>query len=370
MPTTRRVARNLPVMKDIGLLGFFDQDDADMSLTGIPTFVVRHNLEWNAHANVDAILTDFYAKWYGPAAKPMRAFYTALEDAFDNAPFHAHEDPILPPIYTPELMAKLDAAMVAAEKAAVTVTEKTHVRADRLIYDHLRDYMAAEKAKSEGQFTEASRLMQQMLALKTQMNQITPYFGWCPYPVYKEQWESERMDRLAKKVNGTEGSLVTMMPLQAKFRVEPADTKVFEPYASSTLDDAKWQAIRTTTGWTNQPALLNDNTGKPLTGPDGHTYRGAAWYRFSVDIPADAQGKALVLFAPALLNQARVWVNGQYAGENKYMQPWFRPQELEMDISKGIKPGQKNVIALRVVCNDDNSGANGIYERMFIYAKK
>jgi len=368
VPTTRRVERDLPALKDIGVLGFFDQDDADMSMTGIPTYVMRNALEWNAHADAKAILSDFYAKWYGPAADPMRTFYTALENAIDNAPYHAHEDPILPPIYTTALMAKLDASMHAAEQAAGAEPAKSHVRVDRLIYDHLCDYVAAQTAKNDGKFAEAARLMQHMLALKAEMNAVTPFFGWSPYPVYNAKWEAERMTRLDAKVNGTQGELVTMMPLQAKFRVEPVTDQAIALFGP-TFDDAKWQSISTITGWPNQP-LLNDNTGKPLTGPDGHTYRGAAWYRFMVDLPAAAQGKTLILFAPALLDKASVWVNGQLVGETKYMQPWFRPQELEMDISRFAKPGEKNQITLRVVCNDDNSGANGIYERMFIYAKK
>ena len=50
------------------------------------------------------------------------------------------------------------------------------------------------------------------------------------------------------------------------------------------------------------------------------------------------------------------------------MMPWFRPQQMELEVGKLLKPGEKNRIAIRVLCNFDVWGANGIYERMFLYA--
>lgn len=367
VPTERRVARNLPVLHRIGVLGFSDQDDADMSLTGIPTYVVRNVLEWDTSANVPALLDDFYTRWYGSAAVPMKAFYTALDDAFENAPYHAHEDPILPVIYAPALMETLSTALTAAEKAARTDTEKLHVRADRLIYDHLREYVAAEAAKREGHYAEAAKRMEHMLALKVEMNTITPFFGYRPYPVYCEDWEAKRMQSIDAKVNGTEGELLTMLPLQARFHTDPYDLGVTARWMAPELDDDAWSRISTATGWQNQG--LADETGRPLMTADGHAYSGVGWYRFEVTLPRSAQGKQVHLFCPALINQVWVWVNDDYVDRSRSMSPWFRPQEVDMDITRFIKPG-KNQLTLRVLCRDDHFGANGIFERPFLYVKK
>jgi len=70
-----------------------------------------------------------------------------------------------------------------------------------------------------------------------------------------------------------------------------------------------------------------------------------------------------------------VWVNGHYAGHRPYMSPWSRPQTLEMDVSEFIRPGRNQITlrvlcnSVRVLCNSDCFGANGIYERMFLYAR-
>src|SRR5690606_7861021 len=112
--------------------------------------------QWDVKTDVDALLDDFFARWFGPAGEPMKAYYAALEESFANAPQHGHEDVILPAIYTDALMARLDGSIRAAEAAAVTETEKAHMRIERLISDHLRAYVALEKAKRAGDFATAA----------------------------------------------------------------------------------------------------------------------------------------------------------------------------------------------------------------------
>ena len=60
-----RLRRNIPLLKEWGVLGFHDQDEADWAMSGLTTRIVRARLEWDTKADVDAILDDFYAKWFG-----------------------------------------------------------------------------------------------------------------------------------------------------------------------------------------------------------------------------------------------------------------------------------------------------------------
>ena len=41
-----------------------------------------------------------------------------------------------------------------------------------------------------------------------------------------------------------------------------------------------------------------------------------------------------------------------------------------MDVSEAIRPGERNQVTLRVLCNAEVFGANGIYYRMFLYARE
>ena len=358
-PMVHRLRRNMPLLKRWGVIGFHDQDEADWAMSGLTTRLVRARLEWDSKADVDAILEDFYVKWYGRAAAPMKAYYQALEEAFEKAPQHGHEDVILRAIYSEPLMAKLDAAIRAGEAATQSDTEKLHLRLERLIYDTLREFVAAEKAKREGEFAAAALHTGRQIELQAEMNRITPFMGWYPYPTYGPEWERKRMEAAAAKRGGAEGELVALLPETVRYRTDPFDDGRYERWQERSTDLSQWKTLATTSGWDTQG----------LQDQKGHPYMGLGWYQFDVSVPESARGNAVFLHGLGILNEAWVWVNGRYAGHRPYLGPWGRPHTLEMDVSKLLEPGRSNRITIRVLCNWDVWGANGIYERMFLYAK-
>ena len=177
-PMVHRLRRNIPLLKEWGVLGFHDQDECDLALSGLPTRIVRARLEWDTKADVDAILDDFFSKWFGPAARPMKAYYDALEQAFEQATVHGHEDVILPSIYTDTLMARLDGLIREAESLAVADELKPRLRMERLMYDLLRAYVAMTKAEHRGEFAEAAVQAGRIISIQADMNEITPFMGW------------------------------------------------------------------------------------------------------------------------------------------------------------------------------------------------
>ncbi len=135
-PMVHRIRRNIPLLKQWGIIGFHDQDEADWSMTGLPTRLVRARLEWDVETDVDAVLDDFFAKWFSRSAVPMQAYYAALEAAFENSSHHGHEDVILPTIYTEKLMKELDGYIRRAETLAESENGETP-RADRTAHIRL-----------------------------------------------------------------------------------------------------------------------------------------------------------------------------------------------------------------------------------------
>ncbi len=261
---------------------------------GLPTRLVRAALQWDTNADVDALLDDFYTHWFGNAARPMKAYYNALESAFANTTAHAHEDVVLNQIYTPALMRKLGAEIERAEKRAQSEAEKTHVGLERKMYDFLCDYVALERAKRECRFAEAKRLAEGLMKRQLELNRISPFLGYEPYGVYGPDWEARRMERLAGKIDGPEGKLLAVLPEKVRAKADPFDDGRYERWQDAKFDDSRWQELLTTAGWENQG----------LIDKQGHAYRGVLWYRMNVDVPADASG------APSTVLQRRneVWV--------------------------------------------------------------
>lgn len=359
-PMVHRIRRNIPLLKQWGVIGFFDQDEADFALSGIPTRLVRARLQWDVDTDVDTVLDDFFDKWFGRAASPMKAYYNALENAFEKAPQHGHEDVILRSIYTERLMSKLDSLIRTAERAAKSQEEKAHLRIERIIYDHLCEFVAMEKAKRMCSFAKAANHAGRMVDMQDKMNKISPFMGWNPYAVYDCKWEKKRMEKARAKTHGPEGTLVAHLPEVARFRTDPHDDGLYERWQDMPAKGPDWKNIKISSGWDAQG--LHDKKGRP--------FKGIAWYKFDVDVPANVQGKTVFLYGLAVVNEAWVWVNGRYAGHRPYKMPWFRPHSMELDVSKLLKPGKKNNITIRVMCNFDVFGANGIYEPMFLYTKK
>lgn len=363
-PMVSRIRRTIPRLKEWGLFGFFDQDEADWSMTGITTHYVRAKLEWDTQADVDAILEDYYEKWFGPAAVAMKSYYEGLENAFATSRVHGHEDVILPEIYNDVLMNTIREAMREAVLAADAEPFHQRVHLEQLVFNVLEHYVVMEKAKQDCRYDEAMKRCEQMLAIKKEMNDITPFFGWRPYPVYGPEWERKRMARLKGMLEGPDGQLITVAPRLAKFRPDRFDDGIYQRWYDPVYDDVDWITIDMTRGWENQglEGMLDDR---------GHPYTGYGWYRFTVEVPAEAtrqQPFRPYLFCPAIVNEAWIWVNGRYVGRKAYQEPWFRPSEFDLDLTDALNPGP-NQVTIRVLSNFDVFGASGLYERMFLYNK-
>jgi hypothetical protein len=359
-PMTRRAIRTIPFMKTAGAIGFHDLDTSDLMHNGIASYVTRFALEWNTKADMDAILGDFYRRWFGPAAAPMQNYYRKLESAFDDGPYHSSNVSILPSVYKPELIAQLSDDMARAEAAAVSDADKLHVRMERLQFDHLRMYMDFLKAQRELRFADAAKLMRQMQTPKKEMRAISKFAGAWGFDYAGMPTQVERMERLASM------EMFAPLPEMARFSTDKHDVGRSERWMEPGYDDSNWPLCSTSAGWQNQE--LKDQDGLPMMSRDGHPYTGLGWYRFTVDLPTVPNGKEARLFMPGVVSQAWVWVNGRYAGRSDYAVPWLLPQEMDLGISPYLKAG-RNVIAVRVLEANAYVGADGIYERPFLYAK-
>ncbi|MDQ3621697.1 MAG: DUF4838 domain-containing protein [Verrucomicrobiota bacterium] len=368
IPETRKLRRDFPLMKKWGVMGFYDETRNAWAERGIASRWLRAQLEWNANADVDALLADFYPKWYGAAAGPMRAYYDALEEAIEETPIHGHEDRVMPEIYSGALLTNLARHLSAAEAAADNERAKTHVRADRLVYDHLAAYMALYAAECAGDFAAAARQCARMLELRGQLHSINPFYVWSDEKGLHTgiwYWGAEKRrqyyEKLAGMTSGPAGELVVLLPEKAAFRTDPHDDGLFAEWYQPAFNDQDWSAVSST-----RPFYMQGHSDQA-----GRTYTGQMWYRFKVKVPGSAEGKKVMLYAPVIETEAWCWVNGQFIGHRPYLEAYVRPCAMELDITRALKPGSENVIAIRVSTSlAPAQAASGILSRLFLYAPK
>ncbi len=160
----------------------------------------------------------------------MKAFEVALDEAVTRAPIHGHEDRVMPEVYTPELLERCKQLVAEAEQLADTDRDKLHVRAERLIYEHLVAYMEMAAAEASGDFAKAVAEADKMLSKRGQLHAIDPFFIWPDEKGYHTGvWYWTITDRqryyqsLVDKTTGKTGTLWPWLRGRAAFRTDPHD---------------------------------------------------------------------------------------------------------------------------------------------------
>lgn len=109
---------------------------------------------------------------------------------------------------------------------------------------------------------------------------------------------------------------------------------------SKNFDDADWEVV-------NTPHGLELNS---IQASGSNNYQGEAWYRKHFAIPSEIENKRLVLHFEAVMGKCKIWVNGELISSHF---GGFLP--FSIDISKHIKKGESNVIAVWADNSDDAS---------------
>jgi hypothetical protein len=79
---------------------------------------------------------------------------------------------------------------------------------------------------------------------------------------------------------------------------------------------------------------------------DPNPWKKPYWYRTTFNIPASDQGRNFQLIFKGINYRAAVWLNGQQITDSTQMAGMFA--EYSLDISKEVKPGMENVLAVKI----------------------
>ncbi|MDZ8117357.1 glycoside hydrolase family 2 TIM barrel-domain containing protein [Pontiella agarivorans] len=126
------------------------------------------------------------------------------------------------------------------------------------------------------------------------------------------------------------------------------------------FDDSGWRTLDLPHDW----AIEGPFDEKYNARSGGLPFHGTGWYRKTFDVPAEAAGKRVLITFDGAMYNAHVWVNGHFVGNRPYGYI-----EFQYDISKYLKFGAANVIAVRLQPEDLSTrwypGA-GIYRNVWL----
>lgn len=110
-------------------------------------------------------------------------------------------------------------------------------------------------------------------------------------------------------------------------------------YVSANFDDSSWRSV----DLPHDYAIEGPYTDAISSSMGRLPSIGVAWYRKMLRVPATDEGKAFFIDIDGAMSYSMVWVNGQFVGGWPYGYASYR-----VDISKHVKPGEENTVAIRV----------------------
>lgn len=116
--------------------------------------------------------------------------------------------------------------------------------------------------------------------------------------------------------------------------------KAPEEAAGPDVDDSSWESVN----------LPNGIELLPEEASGCSNYQGPVWYRKTFIPPARLEGRRNTLYFEGIMGKSEVWVNGEKAAEHF---GGYLPVIVNLD--KWLKPGEKNVIAVKADNSNDVS---------------
>jgi hypothetical protein len=118
-PIVHTLRADIPYFQKLGLFGVATQYGSNLGSNGLDYYVAA-KLMWDPSLDVDTLVSDFCTRLYAGASAPMLEYYRTLEDAAVASGVHIARQRSYAEVvalFTPELLAKLDACLTRAESA-------------------------------------------------------------------------------------------------------------------------------------------------------------------------------------------------------------------------------------------------------------
>jgi hypothetical protein len=372
-----------------GILGVSTESRNALATTFL-NLHLRAQLLWNPDADADVLLAEFYEKFYGPAAGPMRDYWQTIFAAWNDTIVTEHEYFVAPAIYTPTLVERVRFSLTEAERLvrplearnnALSRNERLFVermRFTRLGFEVIDAYLAMVKAAAtDGDFEAAVAAGERGLRARAELTAMSKTFtttrienGYAFWPGEVKQYAE-----LLPLTNGVQGTLVMRLPIEWAFHRDAARKGLELGYASAAVNLSYWKDVDAKSDvWSRKDfpdawEMLRTDLYAQAQGirhRDGHSFVGDLWYRTDLDLTeAQARGLLHVMF-PGVFGACRLYVDGTEIATRAQDPLWWQNDyrfEWDVDLAGKLKAGN-NMLAL--ACGSAGHFA-GIFRRPFLY---
>ncbi|HVF11113.1 MAG TPA: DUF4838 domain-containing protein, partial [Abditibacteriaceae bacterium] len=369
-PMMQQMSEELPIIY-ANNVKFWQPETMPNFESVLPGMYLAIRKSWYTQAKPAEVLNEFFNRFYGAAAVPMRRYWQTIDRAWIDVPEHAgcgfgHARRFTPAVLQPARLAINEA--LAAAKTPVEV-ERVKMQDESLRQFEL--FMKLRHDLFEGRLpglAEGSKQwMDKQLALAEQYAPQSAFtkVGWTPNTIsgayFKAFYEAAYLDaaRIARDFN------VISPPLREwRYQFDKDKKGAGLGWSKVDFNDAAWK--------TTDIAM---DTWAALGLMDAY---GPMWYRKTVNIAAAPAGKKTYLWISSTDGSAKVFVNGQhipYVNDKGEKSDEFSGycQPASFDITAAVKPGADNqitIIGTRIPPVPNELGTGGLLGPVYLYQEK
>ena len=362
-PLVHRLREEIPLNHRYGMVGF--GTDANHSwATHVPANYIQAKLMWNHEADVDALMADFYEKFYGPASEAMGAYHELLEATIRDADHHTGASWDIPNIYPVDV--RSEARSLIEEAAHLAADHDNDLYATRIEIlrknlDMLDAFCDLMDHRHNFEFEAEYEALQALEAARDSLNEDYEY------PMLSVRLSNRMVERFIRPITQANyetmaGGAEMVAPLdhQWQFHQDPEEWGQYIGLHKPESEGGNWQTIRTDTSWSNQGLRY---------------YFGQTWYRQTVDVPEGFEDREIRIWFSGVDRTAEAWVNGQWVGANHDGAEFdldahgsaFRP--FEFDATDAVRHGEPNVVTVRSYRTGTSElGTGGLVGPVMFYA--
>ena len=382
---SRAIAKDMALYKTCGVIGFTTEGQPTFFRTGL-NYYVRTRFMWDVDSDVDALLEDFYARFFGPAAGPMKEFIEQVEAMLGASSGRMTWTSLSldwSAIYPPQKVAALGGLLDRAEGLADTPELKRRLSLYRILHGYMTTYLNVYSLYHAGRFAEARAEIEKLppfidAAQQVQPGLLPPLPDWVLAGKDGINYLRTHMGGVADRAGGELGDLLALAPETAQFRTDPHNEGLFEQWQRDDVaDQLKWDEIPITRPW-HLSGYVDDN---------GYVYDGLGWYRFKLAAFKPTGRNAHLLVPLVYAETLWIWVNGQLVYSPANLPPdgpdATTPQpgravvtsrrgglSVLVDVGKHLLPDRENTFTCRMAGSDNRMQRRGIVERPLVWSPK
>jgi hypothetical protein len=318
---------DIPYLAKKGCIGINLESLANWEIYG-PHLYQSIRLAYDPDTDSDALMDDYFMKFYGPKAGPfMKQYWLSIDKAFAQMKCESGSFFALHLVYTPQFLDKLSGLVKRAADAAKD--EPAYSARVAMTAQGLKNavqYIQIRDAMNRGDFAAAKKIYDELYA----RNEIEESKGYGQHYTlnYLQRFIGEHIVAGAAATTPP-NKVLQVLPDRMKLMYDQDDQGLAKGYHRPDFDDSSWKDVATYSNTLNAQGL-----------PDTKSF---LWYRTSINIPRKP-GRLSMFFTEVDGRAATLYINGQETaalGKEACRKPF------DVDVTDAVKPGN-NVLAIKV----------------------